>query len=111
MTALPFFLCRFPLSPRPVETSATQRYQLTHVLDTQSALQGHQFSDVFVDAFPPESLLRRRRASTFCKPPFKNPPPSTSRRATALAEGFPFDGLRHVYSGALLLRQVQLPQA
>jgi hypothetical protein len=41
------------------------------VLDTQSALQWHQFSDVFVDAFSPESLLRRRRASTFCKAPFK----------------------------------------
>jgi hypothetical protein len=41
------------------------------VLDAQPALQWHQFSDVFVDAFPPEPLLRRRRASTFCKAPFK----------------------------------------
>jgi hypothetical protein len=65
------FLCRFLLSQRPVETSATQHYQLTHVLDAQPALQWHQFSDVFVDAFPPELLLRWRRASTFCKAPFK----------------------------------------
>jgi hypothetical protein len=34
-------------------------------------LQWHQFLDVFVDAFPPEPLLRWRRASTFCKAPFK----------------------------------------
>jgi hypothetical protein len=59
------------LLQRPVETSATHRYQLTHVLDAQPALQWHQFSDVFVDAFPPEPLLRWRRAPTFCKAPFK----------------------------------------
>lgn len=47
----------------------------------------------------------------FARHPSKNPPTSRSRRATSLAEGFPFGGLRHVYSGALLLRQVQLPQA
>src|SRR6202166_4526912 len=65
------FLCRFPLSQRPVETSATHRYQLTQVLDAQPALQWHQLFDVFVDAFPPEPLRRGRRASTFCKAPFK----------------------------------------
>jgi hypothetical protein len=41
------------------------------VLDTQPALQWHQFLDVFVDVFSPEPLLRWRRASTFCKAPFK----------------------------------------
>jgi hypothetical protein len=41
----------------------------------QPALQWHQFLDVFVDVFSPERLLGRRRASTFCKAPFKNPPP------------------------------------
>src|SRR5271155_4109726 len=51
-----------------------------------------------------EPLLFARHAS-------KNPPPSPSRRASALAEGFPFGGPMHVYSGALLLRQVQSPQA
>jgi hypothetical protein len=32
-------------------------------------LQWHQFLDVFVDVFPPEPMLRWRRA--FCKAPFK----------------------------------------
>src|SRR5262245_26375351 len=36
------FLSRFALSQRAVETPATDRNQLTHVLDTQSALQRHQ---------------------------------------------------------------------
>src|SRR6267378_3529677 len=47
----------------------------------------------------------------FARHPSKNPPPSPSRRATALAEGFPFGGPMNVYSGAPLLRQVQPPQA
>jgi len=59
------------LSQRPVETSATHRYQPTQVLDAKPALQWHQFLNVFVDVFPPEPLLRWCRASTFCKAPFK----------------------------------------
>src|SRR5262245_25272499 len=65
------FLSRFALSQRAVETPATDRNQLTHVLDTQSALQRHQLPDVFVDAFSPGPLLSWRRSSTFCKAPFK----------------------------------------
>ena len=39
---------------------------------------GISFLDVFVDVFPPEPLLRsRRRASTFCKTPFKKLSTST----------------------------------
>ncbi len=34
----------------------------------------------------------------FARHPSKNPPPSPSRRASALAEGFPFGGPMHVYS-------------
>jgi hypothetical protein len=52
------FLCRFPLSQRTVETSATHRYQLTHVFGAQPALQWHQFSDVLVDALPRDSGRR-----------------------------------------------------
>jgi hypothetical protein len=65
------FLGRLPLSQRTIETSATDQDQLTHVLDAQSALQGHQLSDLFVDPVPPEPVLRWRRASIFCKAPFK----------------------------------------
>src|ERR1700688_537413 len=65
------FLCRFSLSQRPVETSATHRYQLTQVLDAKPALKGHHFLVVSVILFRPEPLLRWRRASTFCKAPFK----------------------------------------
>jgi len=41
-----------------VETSATHRYQLTHVFGAQLALQWHQFSDVLVDALPRDSGRR-----------------------------------------------------
>jgi len=71
MSALPSLPLPVPVVERPVETSATHRYQLTQVLDAQPALQWHQFLDVFVDVFPPEPLLRWRRASTFCKAPFQ----------------------------------------
>jgi hypothetical protein len=61
---------------RTVETSATDRNQLAHALDTQAALQKYYFSDLLVDAVSPVSSRFWRRASTFCKAPLKK---STSR--------------------------------
>jgi hypothetical protein len=65
---------------RTVKAPATHRYQPTHALDTQAALRRHHFSDLFVDAISPEPLLRWRRASIFCKAPFKK---STSNAFSA----------------------------
>src|SRR5215472_10114139 len=67
---LGFFFDWSLLFQRSIETSTTDRSQLTHALDTQAALQKHYFSDL------PISSLRRRRASIFCKAPLKK---STSR--------------------------------
>src|ERR1039458_9137520 len=70
-----FFL--WPLLPqRPVEAGTAHLRQVTHVLDTQTALHRHQLLDLVVDAVPPESLPLWRRASIFCKAPLKK---STSR--------------------------------
>src|SRR6516164_905238 len=73
---LRLFFGRLPLFQRAVETSATDRKQLAHALDAQTALQKHYFSDLLVDSVSPVSPLRRRRASIFCKAPLKK---STSR--------------------------------
>jgi hypothetical protein len=64
------------LFQRSIETSATDRNQLAHALDTQAALQKHYFSDLLEDPVSPVSPLFWRRASTFCKAPLKK---STSR--------------------------------
>jgi hypothetical protein len=68
---LRFFLGRSPLLQRSVKARATDTGQLTHALDTQTALQRHHFSDLVVDAVSPEASLFRRRASIFCKAPLK----------------------------------------
>jgi hypothetical protein len=73
---LGFFFDWSLLFQRSIETSTTDRSQLTHALDTQAALQKHYFSDLLVDSVSPVSSLRRRRASIFCKAPLKK---STSR--------------------------------
>src|SRR5262249_43606991 len=65
---------------RSIETSATDRNQLTHALDTQAALQKYYFSDLLVDPISPVSPLFWRRASIFCKAPLKK---STSRAFSA----------------------------
>src|SRR5205807_10423881 len=70
------FYDRSPLFQRSVETSATDRNQLVHALDTQAALQKHYFSDLLVDPISPVSPLFWRRASSFCKALLKK---STSR--------------------------------
>src|SRR5258706_1428715 len=56
---------------RAIKASLADLGQLTHPLDTEVALQRHHFPDVVVDILPPEVLLCRRRASTFCKAPLK----------------------------------------
>src|SRR5437016_14204474 len=61
------FFRRSLLFQRSIETSATDRNQLAHALDTQAALQKYYFSDLLVDAVPPVSSRFWRRASTFCK--------------------------------------------
>src|SRR3979411_1765036 len=73
---LQLFFGRLLLFQRAVETSATDRNQLAHALDTQAALQKHYFSDLLVDPISPVSPLFWRRASTFCKALLKK---STSR--------------------------------
>jgi hypothetical protein len=50
-----------------VEACPVHLGQLTHALDRQAALQRHHFPELLVDAFSPDLLLCRRRASTFCK--------------------------------------------
>jgi hypothetical protein len=52
------FLDRLLFFQRSVEASAAHRHHLTHALDTQTALQGHHFPDLVVDAISPEPLPR-----------------------------------------------------
>jgi hypothetical protein len=73
---LGLFFGRSLFLQRSIETSATDRNQLAHALNTQAALQKYYFSDLLVDSISPGSPLRRRRASTFCKAPLKK---STSK--------------------------------
>src|SRR5260370_41492774 len=59
---------------RPLERSirrSLETSQTAHLLDTQAALHWHHFPDLVVDAVSPELPLLWRRASTFCKAPFK----------------------------------------
>src|ERR1700681_3547042 len=62
---------RLSFLQRPVKARPTHARQLTHPLDTQVALHGHQLPDLVVDAVSPACLLLWRRASTFCKAPLK----------------------------------------
>src|SRR6185295_4194460 len=68
---------RHLLLHRPVESCPADPCQPAHSLDTQTALHGHQLPDSVVDAFAPEPLLLRPRASTFCKAPLKKSASST----------------------------------
>src|SRR3974390_2526019 len=73
---LGLFFGRSLLLQRSIETSATDRNQLAHALDTQAALQNLFFSDLLEAPVSPFSPLFWRRASTFCKAPLKK---STSK--------------------------------
>src|ERR671910_2463550 len=70
------FLGRRTVLQMPIKAGAADLRQLTHTLDTETALHRHHFFDLVVDAFAPDSPLRWRRASTLCKAPLKK---STSR--------------------------------
>src|SRR5713226_4083109 len=65
------FVRRHFFVQRTIETRPAHLPNLAHALDTQTALHRHQLPDLVVDAFPPETPLLRRRASTFCKAPLK----------------------------------------
>src|SRR5262249_1982058 len=79
----------------PVEAGPAHRRQLTHPLDTQAALHRHHVPDVGVDALPPESPLRWRRAFTLCKAPLKK---STSSIFSAKTRLRRLTSLRRVLS-------------
>ncbi len=70
-TALPCLLPPALLLQGPIKSRPADPRQLTHPLDTQTALHRHHLPDLVVDAVPPDSLLLWRRASTFCKAPLK----------------------------------------
>src|SRR3984893_17812013 len=73
---LGLFFVRSLLFQRSIETSATDRNQLAHALDTQAALQKHRSADLLEGPVSPVPPLFWRRASTFRKAPLKK---STSR--------------------------------
>ena len=70
-----------------IEAGPADLAHLAHSLDTQAALHWHQLPDSVVDAFAPEPLLLRRRASTFCKAPLKKSTSSTGRNCNRRSAG------------------------
>src|SRR5215470_2251498 len=77
---LQLFLAWRAFLQRAIEARPAHTSQLTHALDTQTALHRHHFPDLVVDAVPPEPPLPWRRASILCKAPLKK---STSRVLSA----------------------------
>src|SRR5208282_1740479 len=68
---LHILLHRRPFLQTTVETGPADTGYPAHLLNTQAALHRHHFSDLFVDAVPPELPLLWRRASILCKAPLK----------------------------------------
>jgi len=87
-----------------VEPCPAHRPQFTHSLDRHAALQWHQSSDLVVDAVSPGPLFAWRRASIFCKAPFKK---STSITFSPQARS---RGVRRRIGSAEHARRI-LPQA
>src|SRR5204862_4574521 len=89
-----FLFHRHLLLQRPIEARPADLRQPARSLDTQAALHGHQLPDSVVDAFSPEPLLLRRRASTFCKAPLKKSTSSAFSPSTRFSSRISFRSSR-----------------
>src|ERR1700676_3052543 len=84
------FFHRHLLLQGPVEARPADVRQPAHSLDTQAALHRHQLPDSVVDAFAPELLLLRRRASIFCKASLKKSTSSAFSPSTPFSSRISF---------------------